>query len=608
MISKMYKVTTLVYHKEYEAFLCELRNAGVVHIEQRKSGAPDSPELQQMLADYNRYMRLVKSLEKVAPDSKDTAVNSSGAAEAATRIEEKYAMLERMKQVLAAVEKDAAAMEVWGEFDMSLVERLRNEGYAIDFYQTSVRAYNPEWEQDYNAVVVAKKASKLYFVTVAAGCDASQIDAEPVKLPSQSLSALKAEEERLRVEIKLQEEQIASFAMEKLPSLRAAMHELQQNMEFKRVVLGGERLGEEKLVLLQGWVPEEDKAKLQAMLDNEPVFYEITKPQPGDDVPVRFNNNAFFRLFEPICELYMLPKYNELDLTPFFAPFYMLFFGLCLGDMGYGLVISIATAIMLLFMKKGNSMIGYARLGLTLGVSTVLCGSLTGTFFGFNLYEWNIPLLDWWRDNVSFSSMNPETGKLNDPNDMLFNLALILGGVQIVYAMCLKAANQIIQLGFKYAVATIGWLIIILAAVAMMFIPSIPNIVVYALFAIGGAAALLYNSPGKNLFLNIGLGLWDAYNMTTGLLGDMLSYIRLFALGLSGGVLATVFNNIAVQMSPEQPVFGAIVTILIFLFGHSLNIFMNTLGAFVHPIRLTFVEFFKNAGYEGGGTAYKPFK
>ena len=110
------------------------------------------------------------------------------------------------------------------------------------------------------------------------------------------------------------------------------------------------------------------------------------------------------------------------------------------------------------------------------------------------------------------------------------------------------------------------------------------------------------------MFLNIGLGLWDAYNMVTGLLGDMLSYIRLFALGLSGGVLAMVFNNIAVQMSPDDPVLGPIVMVIIFLFGHALNLFMNALGAFVHPLRLTFVEFFKNAGYEGGGTAYKPFK
>ena len=197
---------------------------------------------------------------------------------------------------------------------------------------------------------------------------------------------------------------------------------------------------------------------------------------------------------------------------------------------------------------------------------------------------------------------------MNDPNDSLFALSLILGGVQICYAMVIKIVNTTIQLGFKYAVATLGWLLVIIGAVLAMFVPSMPMPVVYAICGIGAAGALLYNSPGKNIFLNIGLGLWDAYNMATGLLGDMLSYIRLFALGLSGGVLAMVFNNIAVQMSPDVPVLGPIVMVIIFLFGHALNLFMSALGAFVHPLRLTFVEFFKNAGYEGGGTAYKPFK
>ena len=118
----------------------------------------------------------------------------------------------------------------------------------------------------------------------------------------------------------------------------------------------------------------------------------------------------------------------------------------------------------------------------------------------------------------------------------------------------------------------------------------------------------LFNSPGKNPLLNIGLGLWDTYNMATGLLGDVLSYVRLFALGLSGGILANVFNSMAVGMKPDNPVAGFIVMVLIFVIGHALNIFMNILGAIVHPMRLTFVEFFKNAGYSGGGVEYKPFK
>ena len=128
------------------------------------------------------------------------------------------------------------------------------------------------------------------------------------------------------------------------------------------------------------------------------------------------------------------------------------------------------------------------------------------------------------------------------------------------------------------------------------------------ILGIAAVMIFLFNTPGKNVFLNIGLGLWDSYNMVTGLLGDVLSYVRLFALGLSGGILAGVFNSLATGMSPANAIMGPIVMVLIFVIGHAINIFMNVLGAMVHPMRLTFVEFFKNSGYEGGGKEDKPFK
>ena len=120
--------------------------------------------------------------------------------------------------------------------------------------------------------------------------------------------------------------------------------------------------------------------------------------------------------------------------------------------------------------------------------------------------------------------------------------------------------------------------------------------------------AYLYNSPDKNIFVNIGLGLWDSYNMATGLLGDILSYVRLFALGLSGGILASVFNSLAVGMSPDNVIAGPIVMVLIFVIGHAINIFMNVLGAMVHPMRLTFVEFYKNAGFESTQREFSPLR
>lgn len=609
MITKMNKLTLLVYHKEYLSFLQRLREVGVMHVVEKNSGAVQDPELEKQLALAAKYARTIKKFEALAKDGYAAAGNTSEAAAVLEKADTLAAEIERRKTELQVIEKDIALLEPWGEFHHSQVERLAHAGYDVRFFVTGARNYNSEWEQLYNAMVVEQVQSRVYFVTVTRRGEEFELDAEAAKLPNASLSALIAERGQALKHVADLEQELVALAKEKLNTLRAASEELQHEIEFAKVVLDGEKVSGDKLLLLEGWVPEKSKGALVDMLDRESVFYEVREPMPGDDVPVKFNNNKLFRLFEPICELYMLPKYNELDLTPFFAPFYMIFFGLCLGDMGYGLFITLLSAVLLVVMRKnGGSFLGYLRLALTLGISTVVCGSLTGTFFGFNIYSWGVPLFDWWRDNFSFSAMNPETGKMNDPNDSLFTLSLILGGIQICYAMVIKIVNTTIQLGFKYAVATLGWLLVIIGAVLAMFVPSMPMPVVYAICGVGAAGALLYNSPGKNVFLNIGLGLWDAYNMATGLLGDMLSYIRLFALGLSGGVLAMVFNNIAVQMSPDVPVLGPIVMVIIFLFGHALNLFMNALGAFVHPLRLTFVEFFKNAGYEGGGTAYKPFK
>ena len=130
----------------------------------------------------------------------------------------------------------------------------------------------------------------------------------------------------------------------------------------------------------------------------------------------------------------------------------------------------------------------------------------------------------------------------------------------------------------------------------------------YGVMISTGILIVFFNSTGKNILVNMVSSLWDTYNMATGLLGDILSYIRLFALGLSGGILASVFSSLATGMSPDNVILGPLVTILIFVAGHAINMFMNALGAFVHPLRLTFVEFYNNSDFTGGGKKYTPFK
>lgn len=245
-----------------------------------------------------------------------------------------------------------------------------------------------------------------------------------------------------------------------------------------------------------------------------------------------------------------------------------------------------------------------------LGISTILFGIIGGTFFGMNLYEMQFSI---WGDVARH--FDPENaGSGFNINDHLFNLALLLGAVQIVFGMFIKVVNESKMYGIRYAFGSIGWLTLVVGGLIVYGLSvlgvsaTVVSVLTWIVVAIGGAGALLFNNPERNVLVNFGAGLWDAYNMATGLLGDLLSYIRLFALGISSAILGYVFNSLAVDLSPDLPVVHIVIMVLILLIGHGINLFMAALGSFVHPMRLTFVEFYKNSGFQGGGKKYQPFE
>ena len=606
MITKMKKLTFLVYHKEYEEFLNSLRELGVVHIVEKQQGAADNTELQENIRLFNRLAATLKLLQNQKHEKNAVIATEGGTATRGMQVLDEVDALQtehgKLSQQLQSYAKEKEVLEVWGNFEPTGIQKLKDAGYIIGFYSCSEGNYKEEWETEYNAMIVNRISSKVFFVTVTKAGQEVDLDVEQAKLPAYSLSRLEALYDTTEQAIEGNEKKLVALSETDIPSLKAALKELQSQIEFSKVVLSSEQTAGDKLMLIEGWAPAYSKVEIEVYLNDAHVYYEITDPMPGDNVPIRLNNKGFFAWFEPICKLYMLPKYNELDLTPFFAPFFMVFFGLCLGDSGYGLFLFLgATAYRLLAKKVTPSMKSIISLIQVLSASTFFCGLLTGTFFGANIYDLDWPIVQRLKHAV-----------LMDNNDM-FRLSLILGVIQILFGMVLKAVNQTIQFGFKYAIATIGWIILLVStAVSALFssseLLSMGGTAYKVVLCISGAMIFLFNTPGKNIFMNIGLGLWDSYNMVTGLLGDVLSYVRLFALGLSGGILAGVFNSLAVGMSPDNVIAGPIVMVLIFVIGHAIHIFMNVLGAMVHPMRLTFVEFFKNAGYEGGGKEYNPFK
>ncbi len=602
----------LVYHKEYDDFLLRLREVGVVHVDVRTGNVTENEELQKLIAENARYRRIIKTLEKLSPDSSDIASSHDAVGDIIERVEQMHSNMELLKQALSAAEKDYQTMKIWGEFDMSIIDKLRNNGYELTFYQTTVKAFDEKWNEQYNAIIIKQVASRIYFVTLTPAGVVPEIDAEQVKLPDNSLSHIDIEVERLHIEIKLLQEQQASFAQQNLPVLRAAQKDLSKKIEFSQVALGGERVTEDKLVLLQGWVPEENVKDVTTLLDSGEAFYELRSVKRGEDTPVKLKNNVFTRMFEVLTKMYGMPGKTDFDPTFMIAPFFSLFFAFCMGDAGYGLVLILLG--FLLKKKLNKDLAGMMNLVITLGIFTTVIGAFLGTFFGISLIDSDLP------QSVKKFIFTGNVELFGSVYDKQMILALAIGIIHISIAMTVKAINSTVFYGFKESLSAWGWWLLVVGGVVigtLSFLSVIPaEVSKWAFIAVGSVAAIgiyLLNNFRRNIFVNIGAGLWDTYNMASGLLGDVLSYIRLFALGLAGGMLGQTFNSLAMMVvdgseNSEWSVLGWIGFGLIILVGHTLNIAMSCLSAFVHPLRLTFVEYFKNAGYEGKGVEYKPFK
>ena len=612
MITKMNKLTLLVYHKEYIDFLQRLRSVGVVHIVERKSGVTENPEVEKQMALAARYMRAIKRLERCPVQELKPAKDCKDAISSVEKCESLLTSIEQNKGILQSVEKDIAQLEPWGNFDVSTLDKLANAGYAVNFFISPAKSFKQEWIEQYNAIVVAEHASRLYFVTVTPGNVVVDIDAETAKLPDVSLAALESEKERVELHIVALSKEFDELAASELNTLRAAHEAVMHDLEFMKVALDGEKVSGDKLVLLEGWVPEENLAELKEMLDASGVFYDVRQVRRGDEAPVKLKNNAFTRMYEMLTKMYGMPSGTDFDPTPILAPFFSLFFAFCMGDAGYGLILILMG--FLLKRKMSKDMAGMMNLVITLGIFTTVIGAVLGTFFGMSLLnDFDLP------EKIRQFIIAGNIELFGSTYDKQMILALGIGVIHISIAMTVKAINSTVFFGFKESLSAWGWWLVVVGGAllgTLTFLSVIPaEVSKWALIAIGSIGALgiyVLNNLRRNVLLNIGAGLWDTYNMASGLLGDILSYIRLFALGLAGGMLGQTFNSLALMLVEGKEGVGAVIGWvgfgLIIVFGHTLNIAMSCLSAFVHPLRLTFVEYFKNAGYEGKGVEYKPFK
>ena len=604
MIVKMSKYAFMVYHREYDAFLTTLRELGVVHVKETNS-VLDNAELQALLAERKQVSTAIRYCKNLNSQTKEVTVAPARGltkAEGLKLVGKLEEMQEKQAQLQAAkvsLDKDIAYMDIWGEFSYANIRRLKKAGFDVTFFSCPTSKYEPKWGEEYNAFLVNNFQSVTYFVTVTKTGTPIDIDAERPKMPDRGLAKLHLAMEQLLDNIKVLNNQLKEYAAEQYNTLVELEKNIQNEFNLSNTLVQTDREAGDKLMLLEGFVPTEEAPAMEVALEKEGYYFQELDIQDGDRVPIKLKNNKFNRLYEPITKMFSLPNYTEFDPTPLFAPFFMLFFGLCFGDGGYGLLVLLACSF---FKRKVNpDFKPYLTLFQYLGLAAIIVGTCTGSFFGIALAD--VPALSKVKDYFVSS-------------DNLMTFSIVIGLVQIIFGKTVAAFKMKAQKGVKYSIAPFAWVFVI-TALALAFglpmlnlqLPETVKTVFIGIAVIGLVVAYLYNSPGKNIFLNFGTGLWNTYNMASGLLGDTLSYIRLFAIGLTGAILGGVFNQLAVDMTEGMNiVLRAVCMLLILLVGHAINIGLCTISSLVHPLRLIFVEYYKNAEFEGGGKEYRPFK
>ena len=590
MIASMTKYSFVLLSGTQEELLTSLQEIGLVDI--TRSIKPIDEASQNLKAEIELLDGLIRGLKKAdIPEGTVPEFIDGDIVRLAGGMLMRYSDdTVEIKQL----QSEISDLRQWGQFDAEVLGELARAGVPVHFHKLSTKAFKPEWAQEYALTVVSQDKSHTLFVVAGPNTLPGEIPA-----PTNGLAAKEKELQEKQAHFAKVLSRIAS-AKERIPELEEKRAQLYSQLDLHLAGAAAVPAAEDTIVTLVGYAPTESDAAVTEALDKTGVFYLKEAAAVEDNPPIQLKNNWFVRQFELLTDMYGRPDYNEFDPTPYISVFFLLFFAMCMGDAGYGLALVIGGILL-----KKTEMKDMAPLVTILGIGTFVVGIVMHTFFGVDIAV--LPWIPSWLKAVMI------TGTIAGFEAQMV-LALVIGVVHLCLAMVVKTVYATRNKGFLGSLSTWGWTLLIVGGVVVgsltmaLSVPAqVTKWIVIVLGVVSALGIFLFNDINRNPLKNIGSGLWETYNTVTGLLGDVLSYLRLYALGLAGGMLGKAFNDIA-TMTLGDGGLGYIPFAIILIIGHALNLAMCCLGAFVHPLRLNFLEFFKNSGYDGKGRAYRPIK
>ncbi len=651
-ILSMKRLRLMLVRSQKEELLRELARLGCVQVteledelqEQESLGLVrrENSELTRLKTQQAALERAVALLDRYAPEKKPllsakpelesrVLLDDEGLDEArslAAALEERE---DRIRRIGAEESRQRGLVESltpWWDLDMPL-ETEGTERCAVVLGSLSnrisldaVEKELEEYAEEAELFPVSRDKSQQYVVLLAAkdrlaeaqevlrdygfsavslgGCTGTA--REGIGAAHESLKLLEAEKLQLAREIAAEapHREELKLAADRL-STRIAMAEAEERL-----------YGTGSAVVLEGWFPAEREEELKQLLERFECAWETSEPSEDeyDQVPVKLKNNKFSNALNMVTNMYSLPAYGTVDANPIMAPFFILFYGLMMADMGYGLIMIAAALVAMKKIKPRGGTLAFCQLLLYAGISTFIMGALTGGFFG------NAP-------EVVAKMFNPDTTWKGLP--ALFSpvkdSTLVLYGAMVLGVLHLNAGMVVSFLEKKRAGKLMDgvfeegplWVILlggILLALDLLGIvkSTVLHYAGLAILIVGGVMLLYGAGRHAKGFGKVTAAFGVIYSTLTGWFGDILSYSRIMALMLAGGVVAQVFNTIAAMPSAKGvTVFSGIIFLLIFLIGHALNFGLNLLGCFVHDLRLQCLEFFGKF-YQDGGKNFEPLE
>ncbi len=638
MIVPMKKVSLIILTNEKTKILKRLRKLGLLHIEIAEGSGDWLAKLKEQISLLEGAIFTVS--EKVTKTTSKKEASVTKCVEIAEKVK---SLSDEKKQCLTEISTISAEMErlkSWGEINPQELKNLALKGIDISPYEMPLKEYR-SLDSTLKTLVISKTKATVKFAVIKSGAEGeedliSALSAYKLTLPEVSTADLQRKTDGLRTRLEAIDQELTSYS-EYLDSLKAAIQALQKEIEFEIYSTGmesenlsGNTENAISVSYFKGYIEEEnlDKLKTEAKENNWGLMIE--DPTEEDDVPTKLKNNKFVSLIYPLTDfLGTVPGYFEYDISGWFLGFILIFFGIIFGDGGYGLLITSVAAIPIIKSLIAKKPISPAFLLCGLfGLSTILWGTLTCTWFGLSpeqLPQWLQKLSVPFISNVYGDKLwqpfwvSGDVGLTTAQNLQIFCFSLAL--VQLTVAHIKGAARNrkslkiLSDIGSILQLLGIFYLVLSLVVNAQVFnfglvLAGIPvGTVSIALIGVGFVMSFVFANYEGNLIKSILSSLTNIVSVLLGVVNvfsDIVSYIRLWAVGLAGAAISATVNELA------GPLLGnfmfMILAIVLLVFGHGLNMILNVLSVIVHGIRLNTLEFSSHLDMSWSGHKFKPFE